>query len=159
MKEVIGFSGYFVDKDGAFFSNKQSKVKLLKPWFGTHRYTFITFSINGVTTKKAAHRIVAQTFLDNPLNKPDVNHKNGIRHDNRVENLEWVIKSENLIHSHRVLNQQTNAKKIRCVETNIVYKSAREAERLLGVNNANICSAIKGRTRQPRAGGYHWEYT
>lgn len=155
-RQVPGYDDYFVNQLGVVYSHKKSKVRELKPWLGTHGYFFVSFSVKGVVKNKSIHRLVASAFIANPQKKPDINHIDGVKTNNNVKNLEWVTKSENLLHSHRVLNQGTNAKKIKCVETGIIYHSAREAERMLGINNANIRSAICKRV--PRAGGYHWEY-
>lgn len=64
----------------------------------SHGYEIVNIELNGVKTSKAIHILVAKTFIDNPEKKLQVNHINGVRNDNRVENLEWVTASENIIH-------------------------------------------------------------
>lgn len=78
-------------------------LKILKPCLLKIGYN----EVNLRGEKHYIHRLVAQHFIDNPENKPEVNHKKGIKIDNRASELEWVTKSEQLIHSHRVLNRKT----------------------------------------------------
>lgn len=75
---------------------------LLSPNKTYRGYLTYTMSINGFAVRKSAHRIVAESFIPNPENKPHVNHLNSNRTDNRVENLEWCTHSENVKHSYKI---------------------------------------------------------
>lgn len=92
-KPIIGYEGlYEVSSKGRVRSLpfKHSRCKILKLVPKKKGYLFLTLSKNGVQKPHSVHRLVAMAFIPNPENKPTVNHKNEIRTDNRVENLEWA---------------------------------------------------------------------
>lgn len=96
MKEIKNFQGYFISEQGQIWSKKRNKF--LKAYNTNKGYLQVALRQNGETKRQYVHRLVAQTFLDNPDPQKftQVNHKNGIRTDNRLSNLEWVTPTQNL---------------------------------------------------------------
>lgn len=108
-KDIVGYEeSYEVSCRGNIRNKKTTKIYSNK----SNSYAVVALSKNGVSKKFGAHRIVAQAFIENPLNKKEVNHINGIKNDNRIENLEWCTPSENINHSWRIgLSKMTDKKR------------------------------------------------
>ena len=116
------------------------------------------------------HRLVAQTFIPNPDNKPFIDHINGIRSDNRVENLRWTTPKENinypLAKSHLHQSMINNSKLSKSVyqidkttgEVINEYPSIQEAERQTGISSQNISKCCRGIVGFKSAYGYFWRY-
>ena len=152
-KDIQGFENYTINTIGEVYSKRTKKN--LKPYIDKDGYYIISLSYNGKKKKISAHRLVALNFIQNPDKKPQVNHINGIKSDNRLENLEWVTASENIIHSwtiglsdkcRNVLSTIHNRSIIN-IENGVFYGSIKEASEKENINYSTLKAMLTGQNK------------
>lgn len=158
-RDVVGYEGlYQISNSGKL---RNTKGHILKVHIAHNGYCYFNISKNSVAKSKRVHRLVAEAFIPNPENKAEVNHKDGDKFNNHVENLEWMTKSENNLHAFRThLRPPTNEKPIgQYTLTGTLlntYPNSHEAARKTHVCQGHICRVCSGKFQQ--LGGYIWRY-
>lgn len=128
---------------GGNIISRQDSEKIISPDILQTGYVRVRLRVCGNVKAYAVHRLVAEHFIDNPYGKPCVNHKDGNRINNKVDNLEWCTYSENNLHEWRVLNKRSyNAKKIRCVDSGYVFNSVSDAAKYIKVCKQTLFNAM-----------------
>ena len=140
--DLIGHNGRYeirmIDESPYVEVRSKTKLRILKPYLDAGYLCFSLYRIYGKKCNRTPlHRIVAKQYIPNPSNKETVNHKNGIKTDNRIQNLEWNTVEEN--YQHAVKNNLLDL--FQFGESSRVYKGAIEVYK-----NGELVKVLKGRT-------------
>ena len=160
--DIEGYEGlYQISNKGRVKSLKWGKERILRPMINTSGYYYITLCNDSVKKAFQLHRLVAQAFIPNLYNKPQVNHLDENKLNNSVDNLEWATAKENSNYGSR--NERAgNSLSIPILQYSksgeFIKKwlGALEVERVLGINNSHIIDCCKGRYKS--AYGFIWRY-
>lgn len=168
-KTIKGFDNYKVSTNGRIQNIKTGKI--LIPFTTKNGYQVVSQSRGGRSCKLYVHRLVAEAFIPNENTDLQVNHLNGVKSDNRLENLEWCTSSENHLHRSRTLGikrspehmrmmcdlaRVTHYKQVICVETDVIFDSVVDAAKSINRKPCSLVDALKG--RHETCGGFHWKY-
>lgn len=164
-RSIEGFNGYQVSSLGNVRSldyHQTGKVQVLKLRKNKNGRIYVNLYKDGKIKSCQVHRLVAQAFLSNPDNLPQVNHKDENPSNNRVENLEYCTAKYNSnygSHNQRVSEAKSISVAQYSKEGNLiaVYYGAREASRQSGISQGNISECCKGKLKT--CGGFIWKYT
>lgn len=167
--QIKEFPEYYVTDTGDIYSrdyNHTGRFKKRKLMKSAKGYFRVRLYNECGAFYKSVHRLVAEAFIPNPDNKPQINHKDGDKLNNNILNLEWVNNSENQLHRRYVLGQKQptgaddpRSKTILQIRDGVITKEfvgVREAERQTGIKHQNITACCKGKVKS--AGGFQWKY-
>lgn len=179
-KDIKGYEGFYQVSDCGrvrslerdVFSpngtvNRHIEEKILVPVLNNKGYSLVNLFKNGKGKLMLVHRLVAMAFIPNPENKSQINHRDEVKTNNVVENLEWCSAQENINYGTRTaravqncrsfkLENNPRARAVFCVELNKTFDCAKRVEEELGIWGSAICQACKGKIKT--AGGFHWRY-
>lgn len=154
---VKGFDGYYVDIYGNVYSTMkwgrgggEEPLRKLAPREHKDRYLGVVLYANGERYSKSVHRLVAEAFIPNPEYLPQVNHLDGNRKNNFVENLEWCTHWENVHHSFRVLHRKPgNTKAIKLTDNvtgeTTLFETEAECAHYLKMSRAHLNKILTGK--------------
>src|SRR5574343_229710 len=151
-KQIPDFPNYEVSNYGNVKSYFNSKIIIRKPVADAKGYLRLILYKNGKANPKKLHRLVAQVFIPNPNNLPQVNHKDGDKTNNHVSNLEWISNIENMRHSFNELGREGSSKEVtkhRVLELIEMYKTGVKVADIAnhyGIAPRNVYKILHGKS-------------
>ena len=163
---IAGYERYEVFEDGSI---KNDKNRMLKPYLSKRGYYRVKlYDLNGYAKMFQVHRLVAQAFIPNPNNLPEVNHIDGNKQNNSVENLEWCTSEENQKHAEKLglrkncygnnhskltnehkkrLKQAHYTRAIKCMNTGEIFKGIKNVAEHFGLTQSQVAHNLYGDTQ------------
>lgn len=157
----VTYDNYEVSSEGGKIRSlnyrRTGKIKELKQKDNGIGYLQVKLSLKGKPTSVLVHRVVAETWIQNPNNYSDVNHIDENKHNNSVENLEWLPHKKNMEHGTcQERKAKSQGKRVRCVETGEEFESCHDVERKTGLAQNSVSKACRGILKT--CGKLHWEF-
>lgn len=151
-KEIENYPNYYISNTGLLKKVFKNGVNLIKlSYVHKNKYKRISMSNKDGIKYFSIHRLVAIAFVINPLNKEDVNHIDGDKMNNNVNNLEWVTRKENIEHSWKMGLQQNmlnaHRKIVVNIENGVFYNSCTEAARVYEISQSNLSHMLIGKIK------------
>ena len=147
-KSIKGYEGkYIVNKNGTIKSLfKRNSNNVIPQRIDRGGYWTVRLNKNGHASTMYPHRIKAEAFIPNPENKGFVNHKDGIKLNNDLDNLEWVTHAENMQHAYKnnLISTAEISKKVIDMCTGRKYESIKEAAKVLNINYGTCRNYLNG---------------
>lgn len=155
MIDIPGYEGlYAITEDGKVWGYRHQGFMAQRKNRGGYLYTGLRK--NGKRLWYETHRLVATTYIPNPGNLPQVNHKDEDKTNNHISNLEWVTNKENSNHGTRNTRiAATHSNPVYCVELDRVFPSGKVASQMLGICAYGIYQTCRGNQKQTH--GYHFK--
>jgi hypothetical protein len=158
--DIRGYEGiYQISSHGRVKSLiKGEKIRKIQINKNRNDYCEISLFNNGIEKRFKVHRLVAENFISNEDNKPEVNHKDGNKSNNCVDNLEWVTSKENKKHAwdNSLYSSNHKKRKIICLETGKIFDSVIECSKILNIDRRTIFRVLKGQRKS--CNGYKFKY-
>lgn len=139
-KPLVGYeTEYLISSYGRLKSIKHGKSIMLKPQLNSYNgYIYYNISKKGKASSARAHRLVALTFIPTSNTKLQVNHKDGNKANNKVDNLEWCTQSENMLHAYRTGLEKPRGLKVIRLDDGKIFETATEAVLSAGGRLSNL---------------------